>query len=352
LQRLGNTLAGRDEDVIVENGVISPVGSRPAGYTGPWIEQAQQATAPVAAQPADNTDPFAMLDQLHEMGLKQVTPLFDSQEQVLTSQVGKIKGDLYKQYLVEVEGIDGLGLDREQTQKRLQQLKTKYKMAYTKSTSEIEPAMQELALERQKAVSHVDAAHAERTLRVNQVQALADKGLIDPTAAKQEQLGILGYNVPISTLRPDKGMTANQRLGQLRPVYSDLLKQSAQYRNTPTGWRVFDADAKERYPSNPQQWYKTPATPEQAIEAEDIQGQLVEVGDQLKELRRTVGSRPTLTDDVVPPTKSPLAAGVANAKDTSPRGGKIAVWDPQGRLGYIPQAELTEALASGYTQMR
>lgn len=226
LQRLGNTLAGRYEDVIMERaagsttwGTPRPADSRPAGYMGPWIEPA--APAMQAEAPADNTDPFVMLGQLRDTEMQQVTPLFDRQEEAFKLQIGKIKGDLFKQYNIEFEGLQGLGLDRDQLRTRDQQLRTKYKMAYAKATSEIEPAMQELSLERQKAIAKVEAAHAERSLRISQVQALADKGLIDPVAAKQEQLGIMGYSVPISTLRPPTTAEQMQELDALTKSVQD-----------------------------------------------------------------------------------------------------------------------------------
>lgn len=305
LQRLGNTLAGRDEDVIVENGGIRPADARPAGYAGPWVEM-----APTAVQgPATvDTDPFTMLDQLRDVGLKQVTPLFDSQEQMLKAQIDKTKGDLYRQYLVEAEGLNGLGLDAEQLGKKQQQLKTKYKMAFTKATIEIEPQMQALAMERQKAVARVDAEHAERRLRIQQVQAMADRGLVDAAAAKQEQFGILGYSIPLSTIQPS---TPIEQMRELEYVAKSVEDTALRFKEEKGG-------AYEDVGTGSESEWKKVTDPQRISElraAKDLYDQAVSAKRQLAAQH---GRKLGLVD-VARSAASPIAAAVKTYRPTSPK---------------------------------
>jgi hypothetical protein len=278
--------------------------------------------APASQGPAvDDTDPFVMLGQLRDTAMKQVTPLFDAQEQALKGQIGKTKADLYKQYLVEAEGLNGLGLDQEQIQKRHQQLKTKYKMAYAKATSEIEPAMQELALERQKATARVEAAHAERSLRISQVQALVDKGLIDPVAAKQEQLGILGYSVPLSTLQPP---TVAEQMREL-----DGLAKSVQ--DTALRFKEENGKAYEDVGTGSEAEWVRVTDPRRVKELRAARDLFDRARDAKQELAIQEGRKRGLLD-VARDTASPIAAAVKTYRPASPK-----MW-AMGGIGWQEQS--------------
>jgi len=305
LQRLGNTLAGREENVIVENGVPRPADSRPAGYIGPWIEP---ASTPAASTPTtggqDITDPFVVLDQIHQARMSAGKPLFES-------QAAQINGELQQQYALEKKQYD-VEMSYAKDDAAKQQIAKRYAVRKAKIQGQLEPAQQELTAKQQTWEAKISADREKQATKLQLLQALGQKYGWDPKDVLREQYQTLGVPVPQSLLGEDGGSTPVQRLNTLRPIYSELLKQSAQYRNTPTGWKVFDADAKERYPHNPEQWYKTKATPEQAAEAEDVYGQLSDVGEQLQELRTVVGRRPTLVDDAG--ASSPIGDAVKAAK--------------------------------------
>jgi hypothetical protein len=260
-----------------------------------------QTTLPTQAAPGTDTDLFAMNDQLRDVQSQPIANFYQQREAAIRGGLQQELDAKKREYEIERGYV--------KSPEERATLEKKYDLIVERLRSGAAPDLQAISSQAQQAKMKLDLDHAERALRLQQVQSMADKGLIDPDVAKQEQFGIMGYSIPLP--QTQRAQTPIQRLGELRPIYSDLLKQSGQYKKYPTGWRVYDESAHERYRNSPDRWYPTAATPNQVAEAEDIHTQLRDVRVQIDELNATVGRRPSLVESTV---DSPMAAAVRLAK--------------------------------------
>jgi hypothetical protein len=76
-----------------------------------------------------------------------------------------------------------------------------YEKAWRDIKRTIQPDLDELAAKRKEALDKLESDRAEKCTRLQEIQARAEKGQLDPAAAKRTQFDILGISLPASAFQ-------------------------------------------------------------------------------------------------------------------------------------------------------
>lgn len=231
-QTLGNLKTGRDELVyptqlgrMIGGNMGEPVYSE-ADYQrvrdpfrNPVIEAAPPPMPEQAPQGQDDEYVSALNNQFDAQG-GELDAHFSRQETVVRQQFQGLLENLQGEYQIERKYLEQTPMDSEQREAKVRQLNLKYEKAIYKLKSEAEPHFAELKQMRDTARFKLESKRAEGLQRLQLVRELSDKKIItDPAAALQEQLQVLGLNIPAAHLRQP---SREQQIGYLEGQIASL----------------------------------------------------------------------------------------------------------------------------------
>jgi hypothetical protein len=143
-------------------------------------------------------DPFVVLDEQWEARQVAQTAWFDEAEARIRARVQPALDASVANHKRDVEDLDGKNLNMDQKTQWNKQLNVQYEKARLGIKRTIQPDLDKLTAERREALEKLESDRAEKRTRLQEIQALAEKGQIDPIAAKRAQFEILGISLPPS----------------------------------------------------------------------------------------------------------------------------------------------------------
>ncbi len=205
-----------------ESGTMTPAGSVP------------EIPMSAGAAPAD-LDPFAALDKQYEAQRTAETARFDEAEARVKARIQPALDASMAKYKRDLENLEQMSLSAEQKNHWHKQLGAQFEKTRLDIKRAIQPELEELAAKRQEALDKLEADRAEKRGRLEEIQTRAEKGQLDPMAAKRAQFEILGISLPDSALQPSPD----------RPVPADT--EPAPPQNGPPRVTAVVATAEDRF---------------------------------------------------------------------------------------------------------
>lgn len=157
--------------------------------------------SPIVQPLPKDLDPFAVLDRQYEAWQAAVTARFDGAEARVRASVQPALDASVAEHKREVENLDRMNLNANQKMQRNGQFNVKYEKARLDIKRTIQPELDELAVKRRDALARLESDRAQKRTRLQEIQALAEQGQIDPIAAKQAQFEVLGISLPPSAFQ-------------------------------------------------------------------------------------------------------------------------------------------------------
>ncbi len=167
---------------------------------------------------------FSILDQQYQEATRSVETQFGQvQEELLRDVKYKLK-TLSDKYWQERKYIEDLKAPADQKKQKLLQLNNKYELAAITAKSKVKPDTDALNTQKQQQLVALQQDYQQRQIRINQIQDLVDKGVVqDPYAALQEQYQIAGINLPISAFRPPKPLSMEEMAEQQANIAFQII---------------------------------------------------------------------------------------------------------------------------------
>ena len=198
---------------------ITPQPQHPVPYgQGKWIEPkwdlTPQAPSPSAQQEAGMppiTNPIELAqwhDQQENMQLGQ----FDQQLAAIQAPVQSALATSYDQYKIDFAAIQNSQMDAQQKADRLKQLNANYQKKWIGIKGKTQLEEQAIQQQKQQAAFSLKLQQAMRMKEIQTYAALAENGTLSPEDALRLQYKTLGYDVPITAMRPPKSQTPYEQL--------------------------------------------------------------------------------------------------------------------------------------------
>jgi hypothetical protein len=143
-------------------------------------------------------DPFALLDKQCEAQRMTETARFDEAQAGIKARIQPALDACDAQYRSDMEALGRKDLTADQKGQWNRQLNTQYEQARLGIKRTIQSDLDELAAKRKEASAKLESDRAAKRARLQEIQALAEKGQIDPSAAKRSQFEVLGISLPPS----------------------------------------------------------------------------------------------------------------------------------------------------------
>ncbi len=181
-----------------------------------------QKSPMVQPLPAD-LDPFAALDKQYEAARTAEIARFDEAEARLRASVQPALDAYLAEHKRKIESLDRITLNTDQKVQWNRQFNAQYEKARLDFQRTLQPNLDELAVKRNAALAKLASDRAQKRTRLQEIQALAEKGRIDAIAAKRSQFEVLGISLPPSAFQAPEG----------RPVPADT-ETAPPKKSTPT----------------------------------------------------------------------------------------------------------------------
>ena len=172
-----------------------------AGWTYYGAGGQYAKSMPVLPVQEEQGDVMSLLNQQHQQQLQQIDSLFAGEQESIMSQTRYKLQTLSDKYQTERRFIEGLKIPADQKRQKLLQLNTKYELASITAKSKIRPDIDNLNSQKNQMMQRLQAKLQAQQIQIEQVQKLADEGVIAPDAALREQYEIAGYSLPVSAFR-------------------------------------------------------------------------------------------------------------------------------------------------------
>jgi hypothetical protein len=151
--------------------------------------------------PAD-LDPFAVLDRQYEAWRTTETARFDEAEARIKARIQPALDASMAKYKLDLENLERMALDAGQKSQRSKQIIAQYEKVRLEIKRTIQRDLDELAGQRAEALDKSESDQARKRAQLQDIQARAESGELDPIAAKQSQFDVLGVSLPASALQP------------------------------------------------------------------------------------------------------------------------------------------------------
>jgi hypothetical protein len=214
---------------------ITPQPQHPVPYgQDKWIEPnwdlPTQAPAPSAQQAAGMppiTNPIE-LAQWHDQQENSQLGQFDQQLAAIQAPVQSALTTSYDQYKIDFAAIQNSQMDAQQKADRLQQLNASYQKKWIGLKGKTQLEEQAIQQQKQQAAFNLKLQQAMRMKEIQTYAGMAERGEISPESALRLQYKALGYDVPVTDMRPPKSQNPIDQLKDLRVVIDtadDVLKR-------------------------------------------------------------------------------------------------------------------------------
>ncbi len=160
-------------------------------------------------------DPFAVLDKQYEAQRTAETARFDEEETGIRARIQPALDASEAKYRSDMEALDRKNLTAAQKSEWTKGLSTQHERAWLEIKRTIQSDLDEWAARRKEALAKLESDRAAKRARLEEIRALAEKGQIDPVAAKRSQFEALGISLPDSAFQAPEA--AGDRQGQPDP---------------------------------------------------------------------------------------------------------------------------------------
>ncbi len=150
-------------------------------------------------------DPFAALDRQYEAARTAEIARFDEAEARIRASVQPALDGSLAEHKRNIENTDRITRYTDQKVQWNRQFNAQYERARLAIQRTIQPNLDESAVQRKEALAKLESDRAQKRTRLQEIQALAEKGRIDAIAAKRSQFEVLGISLPPSAFQAPDG---------------------------------------------------------------------------------------------------------------------------------------------------
>ncbi len=149
-------------------------------------------------------DPVALLDKQYEAQRTAVTARFDERESDTKAPIQPALDACDAKYRSDLAALSRKNLTADQKGQWTRELSARYEKARLGIKRTIQSDLDELAAKREEALATLESDRAAKRTRLQEIQAMVEKGQIDPGAAKRSQFEVLGISLPPDTSQSSK----------------------------------------------------------------------------------------------------------------------------------------------------
>jgi len=191
----------------------------------------------VLGQVPAGANPVQLAQQSDQQELLQLSQL-DQQLEALQAPVRKALQTAYDQYRVDYTDLATSDMDAMQKAQRLSKLKASYqkKMIALKAKNALE--REAIQQQRMQVEQQLKLKQAFRMKEIQVYGELAKQGVLSPEDALRLQYKAVGYDIPITSLRPEKPQNPVQRLQTIQPILRTWDEELLHYRTHPKTGRL------------------------------------------------------------------------------------------------------------------
>ncbi len=157
-------------------------------------------------------DPFDLLDKQYEARRAAEMAGFDERQAGIRARIQPALDACEAKYRGDMEALSRGNLTVGQKGQWNKELNARYEKARLGIKRTIQTDLDELAAKQTEALAKLESDRAAKRTRLQEIQAMAEKGQVDPRAAKRSQFEVLGISLPPDTSQSPKA--AEDRQGQ------------------------------------------------------------------------------------------------------------------------------------------
>lgn len=183
----------------------------------------------------EKIDIFNLLDQQFDQSMSALDESYNFEIGRLDKPVNYQKRSLQKQYDIKADYLGKQYLSDEDYIDSLQKLNQQLELGAAKIDGKIAPQKEELLASYKQNQLRLKQDYNQRKIRVQQIQELVNFGHITAEVGTQQQLKVLGINVPTTQFKPP---TPIEQYKELQSLENQLRTEVARYWIAPTtgGW--------------------------------------------------------------------------------------------------------------------
>lgn len=261
-------------------------------------------------------DPITLADIQSRAAIEQTAAMFNSKRAELQNSIRPAEESAWRDAQIDLKTINESNLDADQKKQRIRQLQANYEKKVYGIRDKIRGDLDGLAQMEEQARSKIELERLTTEAGLRHVAAFGKDIGASPEDISRWQYKALGIRLPEPST--PIAQTPVQRLGELRPILHRAIQMASNYKPHPTKpkeWLKLDPISKDRFPRNPDKWYKSITNPAEALAAEDSHLFLADIQAQVDELERIVGNRPQPSIlSGAEHAMSPMGKGVQTAK--------------------------------------